>query len=279
MVTDLKREIVPDDSSLALVDAIPARPAHITSVNEELAGRLLGGSSQQHREAPDEHLWDSFWAEHASSASIFHRILWRIRFLFSRQYAIRLLAELSMVPPPSNPGLPVLEIGCGSATTLSNIARKAAQAKPYALDLSEEAINLALDRNPRFRGVRGNAVALPFGDNRFSLAFSIGLTEHFDRATAHAIVQEHCRVAKEGGRVAVMVPWRSSPYNLLRILFGRHWPFGDEFPFGISELRDFMEEHPLVGVRIHVIYATTLLAIGRKSEAGEGAGGSVAAGQ
>ena len=51
---------------------------------------------------------------------------------------------------------------------------------------------------------------------------------------------------------------------IVRKAFGRHWPFGDENPFHRRELALFMKQLGLTEIETHVIYATTLLGIGRK---------------
>ena len=64
-----------------------------------------------------------------------------------------------------------------------------------------------------------------------------------------------------------MVPWKNSFYNLIvRKAFGQRWPFGDENPFRRQELALFLEQLGLTEVEIKVVYATTILGIGRKNQ-------------
>ncbi len=208
---------------------------------------------------PPPNLWDSFWAEHASSHSLFHRVLWRIRFLFSRAYARRLLAT-----PHHNSVTRLLEVGCGSARTLHYIHAAHADCQGFAIDMSPEAINVVRQISPTFNCLVADANHLPLTDHFSHITFSIGLIEHFERIVAASIVREMARVTAADGLVAVMVPWRNSFYNVVRQLFGARWPFGHEQPFTRAELAAFMSAQGLRDVRVHMIYGSTLLAIGRK---------------
>ena len=208
-------------------------------------------------------LWDSFWAEHASSDHLFHRLLWRIRFLFSRAYARRLLAAAA-----GHPFDRLLEAGCGSARTLHYLNERAPASAAYAVDKSPEAIKLVRQISPGFLCAVADAGCLPLECGTFDVAFSIGLIEHFERGVAARMLAEMVRVTRAHGLVAVMVPWRNSFYNLVRNVFGRRWPFGHEQPFTRPEIARFMSAQGLDGVQVHTIYGSTLLAIGRKREVG-----------
>jgi SAM-dependent methyltransferase len=189
-----------------------------------------------------------------------NRFLWLVRFLFSSAYARR-IAKVSGKLNSAK----LLEIGCGSARTLHYLDQTYESCECYALDLSPQAIRLVRSINPLFHTTIANAFSLPLESNQLDLAFSIGLIEHFSREQAAQIVSEKIRVTREGGLVAVMVPWQNSVYNLIvRKAFGRHWPFGDENPFRRMELASFMQQLGLTEIEIHVIYATTILGIGRK---------------
>jgi SAM-dependent methyltransferase len=211
---------------------------------------------------PAGDLWDSFWAEHASSERLFHRLLWRIRFLFSRAYARRLLTEQVRGSTSR-----FMEVGCGSARTLHFLNERLPASLCYALDKSPEAIKVVRQISPGFICLVADAGRLPLTGGLFDITFSIGLIEHFERTTAAQMVCEMVRVTRPQGLVAVMVPWRNSVYNLVRKVFGRRWPFGHEQPFTRREIMRFMGTQGLCGVRVYTIYGSTLLAIGRIPEA------------
>lgn len=205
-------------------------------------------------------LWDSFWAVHASKNDIFHRLLWLVRLLFSSAYSKHIAQAMGKLDSAR-----FLEIGCGSARTLHYLGQSYKACECYGLDLSPQAIQLVRSINPAFQTAIADAFALPLESNQFDACFSIGLIEHFTREQARQIISEKARVTKIGGLVIIMVPWESSVYNLIvRRAFGSHWPFGDENPFQRRELIHFMEQLGLEENKIHVIYGSTLLGIGRK---------------
>ena len=205
-------------------------------------------------------LWDSFWAVHASKNNFLHRILWRIRFLFSNAYSRRITQVTGKLSSAK-----LLEIGCGSARTLNYLDQIYESSECFAIDLSPQAIHLVRSISPKFQTAIANAFFLPLQSSQFDISFSIGLIEHFTREQAGQIVAEKIRVTKPGGLVVIMVPWQSSVYNLIvRKAFGRYWPFGDENPFHRQELALFMKQHGVANIEIYVIFGTTLLGIGRK---------------
>lgn len=207
-------------------------------------------------------LWDSFWAIHATREDLFHKLLWRIRFLFCSKYA-QLIARYTDRLASAK----LLEVGSGSARTLHYLETHYGNSTCYALDLSSPAIRLVREISPEFHAGVANAFNLPLSPDDFDVCFSIGLIEHFTRDEAAQMVNEKIRVTRPGGTVGIVVPWQSSVYNLIiRKAFGRHWPFGDENPFRRNELEKFMGKLELMDIEIHVIYGSSLLGIGRKKK-------------
>ena len=117
-------------------------------------------------------------------------------------------------------GEAVLEVGCGSGVLARWLARRTAgrnrftgvDINPYLL---REAKALArqegLEGAIEFRD--GNAEALPFADNSFEVVMSVTVIEETD---ADRMLAEMVRVAKPGGRVAVIARALdlASPMNL-----------------------------------------------------------------
>jgi SAM-dependent methyltransferase len=206
-------------------------------------------------------LWDSFWAIHATKDNLFHILLWRIRFLFTSKYAQHIARYTTQLTSAK-----VLEVGCGSARTLHYLNQHYVASRCYGLDLSPEAIKLLGQLNPDFHAGVASAFDLPIPNNSIDVIFSIGLIEHFTRPQAADMVLETIRVTQPGGTVAVLVPWQSSIYNLvIRKAFGKYWPFGEEFPYHRRELIELMESLELKDVKLHVVYGSSILAIGRKA--------------
>jgi SAM-dependent methyltransferase len=209
---------------------------------------------------PHNSLWDSFWASHANSENVFHYLLWRIRFLFSRAYASKLFKYMG-----KNAEANILEVGCGSARTLHYLDGFLGGSRCFGFDLSPIAIKIVQNISPAFHAGVASAFDLPLVAEKFDASFSIGLIEHFTRKQAAQMVNEKIRVTREGGVVGIVVPWQNSVYNLIvRKAFGRHWPFGHENPFRRAELVTFMETLGLKDVKVHIIYGSALLGIGRK---------------
>lgn len=209
---------------------------------------------------PPPGLWDSFWAEHASRHNPLHRLLWLARFLFSSAYAQRLAQFSGEIASAS-----LLEVGCGSARTLHYLERRLQARQCYAFDLSPQAVLLTRSISPRFHSAVADALCLPLPAASIDVSFSIGLIEHFSREAARQMMTEKARVTRPGGVVAVMVPWKNSVYNLIvRRAFGKHWPFGDEYPFRRGELSEMLKNIGLEDIKIFVIYGSTLLGAGRK---------------
>jgi ubiquinone/menaquinone biosynthesis C-methylase UbiE len=212
---------------------------------------------------PQNSLWDSFWATHATSENIFHYALWRIRFLFSRAYASRIFSYMGK--PTSGT---ILEVGCGSARTLHYLdSFIGGNNKCFALDLSPIAIHIVRKISPSYHTGVASALDLPLAAEKFDASFSIGLIEHFTRKQAAQMVSEKIRVTRPGGVVGIVVPWKNSVYNLIiRKAFGRHWPFGEENPFRRKELAQFMTDLNLTNIKIHIIYGSVLIGIGSKGQ-------------
>jgi SAM-dependent methyltransferase len=211
--------------------------------------------------APKKGLWDSFWAAHATRDNLFHILLWRIRFLFTSKYAQHIAAYTSKLTAAK-----LIEVGCGSARTLHYLEKHYDSSLCFALDLSPQAIMVATRLSPEFKAAIASAFSLPVKENEVDVSFSIGLIEHFTREQAAEMTREKIRVTRPGGTVGIVVPWQSSIYNLIvRRAFGKYWPFGDEDPFHRRELIEFMEALGLKDVKLHVIYGSSILGIGRKA--------------
>lgn len=234
---------------------------------DDLGDAPIKGISTKPQSFPEiEGLWDSFWVKHRRGNRIIDRLLWFVRSVLSRRHAKLLLEHWRGNPTHKDATFRVLEIGCGSATTSSFISSTSRGATNYVLDLSLPAIKIARSRNPCFRCIVADAFALPFTNGEFSLVFSSGVIEHFDRRVAHHMLEEHWRVTKDQKVVSVIVPWRYSIFNLYRILSGKHWPFGYEKPFSTSELYNFFEQHLIREVTVRSVYGTTLIAIAIRGE-------------
>lgn len=105
--------------------------------------------------------------------------------------------------PFLDPGLSLLDIGCGPGTITVEFADRLAPGTVVGLDASAEVIAqaaaLGSDR-PSLEFVVGDAYALPFDDDSFDIAHAHQTLQHV--ADPVAVLREMRRVVKPGGLVA-----------------------------------------------------------------------------
>jgi ubiquinone/menaquinone biosynthesis C-methylase UbiE len=99
-------------------------------------------------------------------------------------------------------GARILSIGCGPGVILREVCALDASIQATGLDISEERVREAKQRNcenPQAHFVRGDAQAMDFASNSFDVVYSRMLLEYLkDKQGA---VQEMVRVCKRGGAV------------------------------------------------------------------------------
>lgn len=98
-------------------------------------------------------------------------------------------------------GQAVLDVGAGQATDAIYLAANGYQVT--CLDVSEAARDLALQEAERAHVeidyVIGDALAMPFDDDKFDLVMDRGCLEHVSEAERQRYVAEVVRVLKQGG--------------------------------------------------------------------------------
>jgi SAM-dependent methyltransferase len=122
------------------------------------------------------------------------------------RYANMALDVLRLADP--EPGQSLIEVGCGSGALLRRIVRDLGMPSVVGLDVNpfllREARGLARQEGLDSRLVlrEGSAEAIPFPDASFDVVFSSTVMEEVD---ADRMVAELVRIARPGGRVAVIV--------------------------------------------------------------------------
>src|SRR5215213_6065911 len=142
------------------------------------------------------------------------------------------------------PGDTVLDAACGTGD-LGIIAAKA-RAKVTGLDFSERMLERARRKAPELDWVRGDLLALPFGEASFD-AVTVGFGVRNVADLAGAIAELH-RVLRPGGRLAILEITR--PRGPLRIfyslwfdrivpLLGKVLPGGEAYTYLPASVRRF----------------------------------------
>ena len=111
-------------------------------------------------------------------------------------------------------GSRVLEIGVGGGHVVSELSRRAG-CWCVGIDVLSSALCASRERVAGAGGaarlVQGSGFALPFKDAVFDCVLSLGVIEHYPPEQARAMLREHARVCRAGGRVIVSVPKFSRP--------------------------------------------------------------------
>jgi SAM-dependent methyltransferase len=152
----------------------------------------------------------------------------------------RVIEQLMRLDPS---GKRVLEVGAGSARDSITLAR--AGATMVIVDYSGASLDVARraaeDAGAPIALVRGDALALPFREGAFGIAFHQGLLEHF--RDPMPLLAENRRVLAPGGHLLVDVPQAIHPYTVAKkgmILLGK-WFAGWETQFTIGRLERLLE--------------------------------------
>jgi ubiquinone/menaquinone biosynthesis C-methylase UbiE len=95
----------------------------------------------------------------------------------------------------------ILEVGCGEGIVLATLAARLPGSRLDGLELDEPALKAARKRCPGATLVRGDACALPFGDQSFDLVVCLEVLEHLPEP-ARAL-RELRRVARAGCLLSV----------------------------------------------------------------------------
>lgn len=139
----------------------------------------------------------------------------------------------------------VIDVGCGTGNYTRHLAQAAGEGLTVGLDASETMLAAAAARSDRknLAYLRGDACALPFEDETFDVACSVGVIHMVEEPLA--ALAEMVRVLAPGGRLVVLASCarkeepRSEHQGL--IFFGKH------------ELTDALREHGMQDIEQKVI--------------------------
>lgn len=139
----------------------------------------------------------------------------------------------------SGPVGSVLELGCGTGSTLKQISART-HARCVGVDRSADALDAARQKYPDMTFDVADIFDLPFEKKSFDLVYSVGLLEHFTRAEQLQLLDIHAAYAKK--YVALMVPADSLLMNSIlyvnKRILGRTGYWADEEVFSPRNLRE-----------------------------------------
>jgi SAM-dependent methyltransferase len=122
------------------------------------------------------------------------------RYLFERRERdlIALLERHALIPLASRD---IIDVGCGNGALLRDLVRLGADApRCHGIDLLQERIDAARERDPRMTLRSGDASSLPYDDASFDVALQFTLLSSIlDDGMRHAIAAETIRVLRPGG--------------------------------------------------------------------------------
>lgn len=152
----------------------------------------------------------------------------------------------------------VIDVGCGTGNYTRHLARAAGEGLTVGLDASEAMVAAAAARGDRenLAYLRGDACALPFADESFDVACSVGVIHMLEDPLL--ALAEMTRVLAPGGRLAVVVSCarkeRQRGYR------------GGVTTFGRDELTGALREHGLERIEQKVIARGQFVAAQKPSQ-------------
>lgn len=190
----------------------------------------------------DEAMWDQYHTR--KTGSIVGALNVAKRTLVCRMFASKILAMAK------GPVTSVLELGCGTASTLDEIARRTG-ARCVGVDRSRDAIEIAKRAYPRVQLEVGDLFNLPYPAKSFDLVYSVGLFEHFTRAEQRDLLRIHAANAR--AYVAMMVPADSIAMNSIlfvnKRLLKRSGTWADEEVFSRRILARSFPDYSFEGAK------------------------------
>ena len=163
----------------------------------------------------------------------------------------RVVSQILRATPVS--GKRVLEVGAG--TGRDGLRLLDAGAEVFLVDYAEHSLLLIKDvcrrANKRVFLVKGDALALPFRNDRFDVVFHQGLLEHF--RDPKPLLGENYRVLRPAGLCLIDVPQKFHVYTLIKHVFiwFNAWFAGWETEFSVRSLGELLRS---VGFRVRLFY-------------------------
>jgi SAM-dependent methyltransferase len=162
--------------------------------------------------------WDRYWERKHSPTGIAYETLANVY----RTVAIKSRLD-STIRREFPRGSQLLHAGCGSGRVDVDLHD---YADITAVDVSVPALRTYQRENPRAHAIRHASILnLPFANESFDGAYSLGLLEHFDREHLVRALEEVRRVLRPHGKFVIFWPHASG--TSVKVLNGVHWMLND----------------------------------------------------
>ncbi len=106
----------------------------------------------------------------------------------------------------------VLDVGCGTGTVLFYV-RESRSVRGYGLDVSEQMIAVAKEKNPGFSFVTGDSAKLPYENGSMDVIMACMAYHHFPEQKRFR--EEALRVLKPGGSLYICDPRFPAPVRFV----------------------------------------------------------------
>ncbi len=139
----------------------------------------------------------------------------------------------------------VIDVGCGTGNYTRHLARAAGEGLTVGLDASETMVAAAAERSDRanLAYLRGDACALPFEDETFDVACSVGVIHMVEQPMV--ALGEMVRILAPGGRIVILASCARKE--------GQRGARSGLTTFGRDELTGALREHGLGEIEQKVI--------------------------
>lgn len=180
-------------------------------------------------------LWDKLWLATTKEEDLYN--------LKKEESSIRWqrIEKLILKKFKSFKNLDVIEVGAGAGTLSLLFAKRGA--KVTILDYSSKAISRSKEffsrHNCKANFILADALHLNNKlKNKYDVAMSFGLAEHFEGTQRLAIIKSHFDLINKQGLVIISVPNKANlPYRIHKMIMqlAKKWKFGEEYPYTRKE--------------------------------------------
>lgn len=117
----------------------------------------------------------------------------------------------------------ILDIGSGDGNAARFFIKYFPNAEVYGIDITQKVVESAIARNlPNCHFQVYDGENMPFDENTFDLVFLVGTLHHVDKTYHLKLMQQACRVMKQGGR---MYNFEHNPWNPVTQKLVKDCPF------------------------------------------------------